>query len=121
MLCTSSGTPVLDILDTSPTALITSISTNKPRAHEIPPAALPALAVYCDFRETAPRSAGEMVLAEEQALWSRREIVADLPELLAGEASPTFEGRRFFRSIGLGIEDAAVAVALLHAARENTP
>jgi L-arginine dehydrogenase len=116
MLCTSSGTPVVEVPDTARTALITSISTNKPRAHEIAPAALSALAVYCDFRETAPDAAGEMILAEEQTLWSRDEIVADLPELILGGASPKSGGRSFFRSIGLGIEDAAVAVALLRAA-----
>lgn len=115
MLCTSSGTPVIETAMTSPTALITSVSTNKPRAHEIPPGELPALAVYCDYRMTAPLGAGEMVIARDEGVWSDAAIVADLPELVSGHAPPRPEGRAFFRSIGLGVEDAAVAAALLRA------
>src|SRR5262245_26653552 len=53
LLCTSSGDPVLETTVTEQHALVTSISTNKPRAHEIPPRDLADLAVYCDYRSTA--------------------------------------------------------------------
>jgi L-arginine dehydrogenase len=115
LLCTSSGAPVLETAATEPRALITSISTNKPRAHEIPPRELAKLAVYCDYRTTAPLAAGEMVIAAEEGIWSASEIIADLPELVSGAGPPRPDGRAYFRSIGLGIEDAAVAVALLRA------
>jgi L-arginine dehydrogenase len=115
LLCTSSGDPVLETRSTELNALITSISTNKPQAHEIPPRDLAELAVYCDYRATAPLAAGEMVIAGEEGIWSASEIVADLPELVSGAAPPRPAGRAYFRSIGLGIEDAAVAVALLRA------
>jgi L-arginine dehydrogenase len=115
LLCTSSGDPVLETAATEPGALITSISTNKPRAHEIPPWELAELAVYCDYRATAPLAAGEMVIAAEERIWSASEIIADLPELVSGTGPPRPAGRAYFRSIGLGIEDAAVAVALVRA------
>jgi L-arginine dehydrogenase len=113
LLCTSSGEPVIDVSWTAPDALITSTTTNAPKAHEIAPATLPELAVYCDYRKTAPLSAGEMVLAAEAAIWDPADIVADLPELLAGSSPSRAAGRAFFRSIGLGVEDAAIAGALL--------
>jgi L-arginine dehydrogenase len=113
LLCTSSGEPVIDVGWTAPDALITSTTTNAPKAHEIAPTALPELAVYCDYRETAPLSAGEMVLAAEAGIWEPADIIADLPELLAGASPSPPAGRTFFRSIGLGVEDAAVAAALL--------
>jgi L-arginine dehydrogenase len=115
LLCTSSAAPVLETAATEPDALITSISTNKPRAHEISPRELAALAVYCDYRATAPLVAGEMLIADADGLWSPSDIVADLPELVSGAAPPRPDGRAYFRSTGLGIEDAAVAVALLRA------
>jgi L-arginine dehydrogenase len=115
LLCTSSGDPVLETAATEPRALITSISTNKPQAHEIPPRELAELAVYCDYRATAPLAAGEMVSAAEEGIWSASEIIADLPELVSGAAPSRPDGRAYFRSTGLGIEDAAVAVALLRA------
>ncbi|MBN3837555.1 ornithine cyclodeaminase family protein, partial [Burkholderia sp. Ac-20344] len=74
MLCTSSGTPVLgDGMLTRP-ALVTSISTNVARAHEIPPAWLPDMDVYCDYRHTTPASAGEMQIAAAEHGWDAARI-----------------------------------------------
>ncbi|MGH8355312.1 MAG: ornithine cyclodeaminase family protein, partial [Pseudomonas sp.] len=42
-------------------------------------------------------------------------IRGDLPELLSGQASrPDYRSHVFFRSIGLGLEDIALANALYH-------
>ncbi|MEN8514969.1 ornithine cyclodeaminase family protein [Burkholderia sp. RS02] len=113
MLCTSSGTPVLgDGMLTRP-ALVTSISTNVARAHEIPPAWLPDMDVYCDYRHTTPASAGEMQIAAADHGWDAERIVGDLPALVAGTcAAPSRTRHAFFRSIGLGLEDIAIAYAL---------
>jgi L-arginine dehydrogenase len=112
LLCTSSGTPVLDLADVRPGATITSISTNVARAHEIDPATLATLDVYCDYRNTAPITAGEMVLASEAGTWNSESIIADLPELVTSSESTLGERTRFFRSTGLGIEDLAIASIL---------
>ncbi|SAK49110.1 ornithine cyclodeaminase family protein [Caballeronia ptereochthonis] len=113
MLCTSSGTPVLALDALTKPALVTSISTNVARAHEIDPAALNLLDVYCDYRQTTPSSAGEMVIARERHGWSPDAIRGDLAELVRGACSaPSHERSVFFRSIGLGLEDIAVAHAL---------
>ncbi|HEF4745475.1 TPA: ornithine cyclodeaminase family protein [Burkholderia multivorans] len=113
MLCTSSGTPVLgDGMLTRP-ALVTSISTNVAQAHEIPPAWLPDMDVYCDYRHTTPASAGEMRRAAAEHGWTPERIVGDLPALVAGTcAAPSRTRHAFFRSIGLGLEDIAIAYAL---------
>jgi L-arginine dehydrogenase len=47
MLCASSATPVIDVTSLAKHALITSISTNAPRAHEIAPSALSQMDVFC--------------------------------------------------------------------------
>ncbi|MFJ7143839.1 ornithine cyclodeaminase family protein [Pseudomonas protegens] len=115
MLCTSSAGPVIDPRTLSKPALITSISTNAPRAHEVPPAALQQMQVYCDYRRTTPSSAGEMLIAGEQHGWDSAAILGDLPELLSNQAQrPSAERHVFFRSIGLGLEDIALANALYH-------
>ena len=113
LLCTSSAGPVLDPARLSKPALITSISTNAPRAHEVPPQSLNAMQVFCDYRQTTPGSAGEMLIATEQHGWDKRHIVGDLPELLSEHVQrPSYERHVFFRSIGLGLEDIALANAL---------
>ncbi|WP_431700142.1 ornithine cyclodeaminase family protein [Pseudomonas sp. BR20] len=113
LLCTSSAGPVIDPSRLSKPALITSISTNAPRAHEVPPQSLNAMQVFCDHRQTTPGSAGEMLIAAEQHGWDKSAIVGDLPELLSEQVQrPAYDRHVFFRSIGLGLEDIALANAL---------
>ncbi|WP_201194218.1 ornithine cyclodeaminase family protein [Pseudomonas fluorescens] len=113
LLCTSSAGPVIDPSSLSKPALITSISTNAPRAHEVPPASLNDMQVFCDYRLTTPGSAGEMLIAGEQHDWDARAIVGDLPDVLSGKVQrPDYERTVFFRSIGLGLEDIALANAI---------
>ncbi|MGD9938886.1 MAG: ornithine cyclodeaminase family protein [Clostridia bacterium] len=112
MLCTSSGTPVLDLDLLSGPALVTSISTNAPMAHEIDPAALGSMDVYCDYRATTPDTAGEMLMARKGG-WAPESIKGDLGELLNGKAArPDFSRHVFFRSVGLGLEDVQLALML---------
>ncbi|BDA87002.1 NAD(P)H-dependent anabolic L-arginine dehydrogenase DauB [Aureimonas sp. SA4125] len=118
MLCTSSGTPVIDVGRLPGGVLVTSISTNVANAREIDPAALSGLDVYCDYRATTPASAGEMKLAAAAGTWSADCLLGDLPELVTGRATlPSRTRPAFFRSIGLGLEDIAAAAAVLAAAR----
>lgn len=115
MLCTSSAGPVIDPTELSKPALITSISTNAPRAHEVPPASLSDMQVFCDYRLTTPASAGEMLIAAEQHGWSKDSIVGDLADLLSEKVQrPDYQRHVFFRSIGLGLEDIALANAIYH-------
>jgi L-arginine dehydrogenase len=115
MLCTSSAGPVIDPATLSKPALITSISTNTPRAHEVPPQSLNAMQVFCDYRLTTPGSAGEMLIATEQHGWSKDLIIADLADLLSEKVQrPDYDCHVFFRSIGLGLEDIALANAVYH-------
>ena len=115
MLCTAACTPVIDLAWTAPDVLLTSISTDGVNAHEVQPSELFELDVYCDYRPLTPEVAGEMILATSQHGWNESSIVADLPELLSAKdlAYPLSGKRRFFRSVGLGIEDLAAATTLL--------
>lgn len=114
LLCTSSATPVLDLGAVRTGALVTAVSTNAPRAHEIEPSELAGMDVYADYRPTVTGVAGEMVLAIEQGLWSAGQLRGDLPELVSQTAAaPTGERIAYFRSVGLGVEDVAIASLLL--------
>jgi L-arginine dehydrogenase len=117
LLCTSAAAPVIDARRLAPGSLVTSVSTNAPMAHEIDPAVLGDLDVYADYAPAAFAAAGEMRLAAAEHAFTRSDIRGDLPGLLAGTAAaPTGARPVFFRSVGLGIEDAAVALAALQAA-----
>lgn len=117
MLCTSSGTAAVDHAKLSSNALVTSISTNVHRAQEVSPAFLTRAQVYCDYRATTPATAGEMVLAEQDYGWTVADVRGDLAELSVGTCPLPDEGYPvFFRSVGLGLEDIAVANAVYRAA-----
>ncbi|KJZ43961.1 MULTISPECIES: ornithine cyclodeaminase family protein [Pseudomonas] len=118
MLCTSSAGPVIDPSSLRKPALITSISTNAPRAHEVPPQCLNDMQVFCDYRLTTPGSAGEMLIAAEQHGWDKGAIVGDLADLLSEKVlRPDYDRHVFFRSIGLGLEDIALANAIYRLSR----
>jgi ornithine cyclodeaminase/alanine dehydrogenase-like protein (mu-crystallin family) len=110
LLSTEAGQPVLDLADSREDALVTSLSTNAPGASELAPEDVARCAVHVDSRAGAPLSPGELRPLVEAG---RVEVVADLPELVTGTAPPRPPGRAFFRSVGLGIEDLAVAALLL--------
>lgn len=115
MLCTSSAGPVIDPATLSKPTLITSISTNAPRAHEVPPQSLNDMQVFCDYRLTTPGSAGEMLIASERHGWDSSAIIGDLADLLSEKVQrPDYNRHVFFRSIGLGLEDIALANAVYH-------
>lgn len=113
MLCTSAPKAILSTEALGSSTLITSISTNAFRAHELFPDDLAKMDVYCDYKRTTPKSAGEMVIANERGIWSPEAIIGDLADLAACSAPlPEYNRHAFFRSIGLGLEDVAVALEL---------
>lgn len=114
LLCTSAAAPVVDVRRLAPGSLVTSVSTNAPMAHEIDPAAIGGLDVYADYAPSAFAAAGEMRLAAAGHGFTLDAIRGDLPGLVTGTApAPAGDRPVFFRSVGLGIEDAAVALAAL--------
>lgn len=119
LLCTSAAEPVLDVTRVRPGGVVVSISTNAPLAREIDPEALPGLDVYCDVAAVTPDVAGEMVLARRSGGWDPAQVRGDLAGLLTGEARPpTGERPVFFRSIGQGLEDLAIAQLVVAAAQD---
>jgi L-arginine dehydrogenase len=114
LLCTSAAAAVVDVRRLAPGTLVTSVSTNAPMAHEIDPAALLDLEVYADHAPAAFAAAGDMRIAAAEHGFTVDRVRGDLAGLLAGTAPrPTGEKPVFFRSVGLGIEDAAIALAVL--------
>lgn len=114
LLCTSAAEPVIDIRSLPAGVLVTSVSTNAAFAHEIDPSALQEIDVYADLTWAAFAAAGDMRLAAREHGFTVRDIRGDLTGLMSGESPlPTGDRPVFFRSVGLGIEDAAVALAAL--------
>lgn len=122
MLCTSSATPVIEPDMLKKNCLITSITSNVEQAHEVPPSFLSQMDVYCDYRHTTPQHAAEMCLARQHHGWTDDAIKGDLPELVVRRCKkPDYQRHVFFRSLGLGIEDIAIASQLFSLMNALTP
>lgn len=112
MLCTSASDTVIDPRDLPAGTVVTSISTDAAGAREIPAEAIRDLDVYIDAPSTLTVAA-DLVQAAASG-WDSSAVRGDLAGLVAGTAcKPSGERPVFFRSVGLGIEDAAVALAAL--------
>lgn len=109
MFCTAAAEPICGLNELPGTALITSTTTSGPEAHDVPMELLLASTVYCDSRATTPNIAGEMIAAEREGGWSRSAIVGDLGELLTSKSAAPNNGRRYFRSVGIGSEEISLA------------
>ena len=113
LLCTSAAASVIEQKDIEGAPLVTSISTNAPCAHEIDPAMLASMDVYCDCTEATATVAGEMKLAIKDHSWKPEDVKGDLGALVSGKCEkPAYDKPVFFRSIGQGLEDVAVALAV---------
>ena len=89
-------------------------------AHEVQPEFLSSVQVFCDYKATTPEQAGEMVLAAQNTRWTTEQLIGDLPDLLCGNYPLSSDyAPIFFRSLGLGLEDIAVAHAIYLAHQEN--
>lgn len=118
LLCTSAADAVVSEADFTGTPLITSISTNATNAHEIDPALLSKMAVFCDCTAATATVAGEMRLAAQAGTWSPEEVVGDLGDLVNGRVHCPEDKPVFFSSIGQGLEDIAIALAVWEKSKE---
>jgi len=118
MLCTSAADDVIDPRRLAAGTVVTSISTNAPGAREIPGAAVADLDVYLDARTTLTVAA-ELRDATAGG-WNPDAVRGTLADLVTGSADrPRGDRAVYFRSVGLGIEDAAVAWAAYRADRQE--
>jgi L-arginine dehydrogenase len=115
MLCTSSKKDIIDLKNTVSNSVITSIVTNSTYAHEVVPESLQGCNVYCDYLPNCLEIAGEFKILKELNKLNTVNIVGDLPALCDKNSNIDVNpnSKRYFRSVGLGIEDIIIANSLL--------
>lgn len=119
LLAASSGTPVIDLAWLAPDALVTSISTNAPQAHEVPPGFLARAQVSATMRPPRPTTPARWCWRGATLAGSPPKSAATSPGSVAAHA-PAAPGRPvFFRSIGLGLEDVAITHAVWEMAQKE--
>ena len=110
--CTTSDTPVLVGEMLSPGVHINAVGAYKPTARELDTHTMRRGRVVVEQRAAALEEAGDLCIPIADGMLSPDDIVADLPELVAGAGVRRSPGDiTVFKSVGLAMEDLAVAIA----------
>ncbi|MDQ6886826.1 MAG: ornithine cyclodeaminase family protein [Gemmatimonadota bacterium] len=115
---TASAEPVLEGRWLSPGAHINAVGSSTPRSRELDSAAVVRSRLFVDRRESALHEAGDFLIPRSEGAISDGHIIAELGELLVGSAQGRQHGDEItlFKSLGIAVEDVAVARHLLERA-----
>lgn len=119
---TTSATPVFDDVDLKAGVHINGIGAYTPEMQEIPGATVARAKVVVDSRSASLAEAGDLIVPLQTGLITKASIHGEIGEVAAGRI-PARESRAevtFFKSVGVAVQDVAVAgLALRRAAERN--
>jgi ornithine cyclodeaminase/alanine dehydrogenase-like protein (mu-crystallin family) len=117
---TTSSTPVFADADVRPGTHINAIGAYTPQMQEVPAETVARARVVIDHHQASLAEAGDLLIPLRQGLITEAHIHAELGEIVdgtrPGRASP--EEITLFKSVGVAVQDAAAAGAVLEAARQ---
>ncbi|RKQ92831.1 ornithine cyclodeaminase [Solirubrobacter pauli] len=108
--CTTSSTPVFDAALVRPGTHVNAIGAYRPDARELEPALLSRARVVVETRSSALLEAGDVVLAIEDGALTDGAL-HELAPVVRGETTWSGTEITVFKSVGLALEDLAVAAA----------
>jgi ornithine cyclodeaminase/alanine dehydrogenase len=117
---TTSATPLFDGAKIKPGTHINGIGSHMPKARELDTATIERSLLIADSREGCLAEAGDVIIPIAEGAITESHIHAELGEVVTGK----MEGRTstkqitLFKSVGLAIQDAAVAKLVYDKARE---
>jgi ornithine cyclodeaminase/alanine dehydrogenase-like protein (mu-crystallin family) len=110
--CTTSATPVFDGAELSDGVHVTAVGAYRPDTRELDAVTMGRARVVVEQRDAALAEAGDLVLAIAEQALTPDGIVADLAEVVAGAVVRRSDADiTVFKSVGLALEDLAVAAA----------
>jgi alanine dehydrogenase len=120
VLATSSKTPVIENGWVKPGAHVISVGAVRPTEREMDPALTARARFFADSREAALVESGDMVLGIKEGRFTSSHIVAEIGQLVNGEAGRTNDTEvTIFKSLGLAVEDVTAANLALQRAIER--
>lgn len=117
---TTSRQPVFDDGDLKPGAHINGIGAYTPEMQEVPAETVARARVVVDSRSATLAEAGDLIIPIQKGMIAAGDIYGEIGEvaagLIPGRQSP--EEITFFKSVGVAVQDVAVAEAILRRAVE---
>ena len=118
---TSSTEPILGLAPVRPGAHINAVGSCFPHARELAGELVAASVVFVDDRAAAAVEAGDLLLAAQDGLIGPDHVRGELGEVIGGAVPgrTNAEEITLFESLGLGVEDIAVAAVVVRRAIER--
>jgi len=118
---TSSTEPVFDDSDLRPGVHVNAVGSYQPHVRELPPETVCRAHLVVDDREAALSEAGDLIQPLRAGLIDAGHVRGSLGELLIGHARgrESAEEITLFKSVGLAVQDAAAARAVIERARRD--
>lgn len=118
---TTSQTPVFEDKDIRHGTHINGIGSYTPRMQEIPAQTVARAKIVVDFREACLKEAGDLVLPLQEGLITQDQIHGEIGEVASGlvPGRESEEEITFFKSVGVAVQDLAVARHVLKKAQEQ--
>lgn len=116
---TTSPSPVLNGQDIRPGTHINAIGAYAPETRELDDATITNSKIVVDSMNAALSEAGDIIIPLRDGVIHPEDIWAELGEIVTGKkpGRTSNEEKTFFKSVGLGIQDAAVAMLVFKKAQ----
>ncbi len=120
---TNSAHPVFNDRDIRPGTHINAVGVYKPHMQEVPADTVKRARIVVDSREASMGEAGDLLLPIKQGIITQEHIYAELGEVVAGTkpGRTSEEEITLFKSVGIAVQDAAAASAVLTKAGKPQP
>jgi ornithine cyclodeaminase/alanine dehydrogenase-like protein (mu-crystallin family) len=120
--CTTATEPLFDGSLLTPGAHINAVGAFEPHTRELDDVTVGRARIVVEERGAALTEAGDVLIPIESGHISKDQIVADLRETVAGATVRTdVTDITLFKSVGLALEDLAVATVAVAGIREGSP
>jgi len=117
---TTSTTPVFDDADLKPGVHVNGIGSYTPEMQEVPAETVARARVVVDSRSASLAEAGDLLIPLKKGLIRKADIHGEIGEVAAGQIPGRQSGDEvtFFKSVGVAVQDVAVAAWILRRAAE---
>ena len=115
---TTSSVPVFDDADLKPGAHVSAVGAYTHEMQEIPAETVVRAKVVVDSRVASLAEAGDLIIPLEEGLMAEADIHGEIGEVASGHIAGRESDSEvtFFKSVGLAVQDVAVAELILHRA-----
>lgn len=117
---TTSSEPVFEDSDLKPGVHINGIGSYTPEMQEVPSKTVIRSRIFVDSLSASMAEAGDLIIPLKESLISKSHILGEIGQVAAGQlpGRQSEEEPTFFKSVGVAVQDVAVAELILNKARE---